>query len=110
MLSSTCYRNRKKLIISAVIVPWKTALLNERRHEMDWLDKLAMGVGISILAIGLIAIVSVAAAIPTYFLWNWLMPEIFGVKVITFWQAWGVNFLVGILFKNSSFRESSNCD
>jgi len=50
--------------------------------------------------------VSIIAAIPTYFLWNWLMPAIFGIKVITIWQAWGVNLLAGILFKSSSSVKS----
>lgn len=39
--------------------------------------------------------------IPTYFLWNWLMPEIFGLKTISLFQAWGLNFLCGMLFKSS---------
>ena len=77
---------------------------------MDWLGKLAIGIGIGILAIGIIAIVSIVAAIPTYFLWNWLMPEIFAIKVITFWQMWGVNLLAGILFKSSSSSKSSSRD
>ena len=47
----------------------------------------------------LIAVYSVVTAIPTYFLWNWLMPLLFGIKTLTLFQAWGINFLVGILFK-----------
>jgi hypothetical protein len=31
-------------------------------------------------------------------LWNWLMPAIFGLTVITFWQALGVLVLSKILF------------
>jgi len=31
-------------------------------------------------------------------LWNWLMPELFGLHVITFWQALGLLFLSKILF------------
>jgi hypothetical protein len=31
-------------------------------------------------------------------LWNWLMPHLFGVPVITFWQAWGLLLLSKILF------------
>ena len=31
-------------------------------------------------------------------LWNWLMPAIFGSRVITFWQALGVLMLSRILF------------
>ncbi|HPA26005.1 MAG TPA: hypothetical protein PLK76_04590 [bacterium] len=75
---------------------------------MNWMKKLAFGIGIGILAIAIIAVVSLVAAIPTYFLWNWLMPTIFGIKVVTFWQAWGINFLAGILFKSSSSSKSNN--
>ena len=31
-------------------------------------------------------------------LWNWLMPMLFGLREITFWQAWGVLLLSRILF------------
>lgn len=32
-------------------------------------------------------------------LWNWLMPDIFGLKQVTYWQAWGIMLLSSILFK-----------
>ena len=31
-------------------------------------------------------------------LWNWLMPAVFGLRVITFWQALGLLVLSRILF------------
>jgi hypothetical protein len=31
-------------------------------------------------------------------LWNWLMPVLFGLKTITYWQAWGLVVLGRILF------------
>lgn len=31
-------------------------------------------------------------------LWNWLMPEIFGLTALTFWQAAGLLLLCKILF------------
>ncbi len=31
-------------------------------------------------------------------LWNWLMPELFGLHTITFWQALGLFLLSKILF------------
>ena len=31
-------------------------------------------------------------------LWNWLMPLLFGIKVITYWQAFGICVLSKILF------------
>ena len=30
-------------------------------------------------------------------LWNWLMPTLFGLPAITFWQAWGLMVLSWIL-------------
>jgi hypothetical protein len=39
-------------------------------------------------------------------LWNWLMPEIFGLTAISFWQAWGLVVLAHILFK--SFPHNKN--
>ena len=33
-------------------------------------------------------------------LWNWLMPDIFGLPIISYWQAWGLVFMAHILFKS----------
>ena len=32
-------------------------------------------------------------------LWNWIMPAVFGLSAITYWQAWGLVILTHILFK-----------
>jgi len=32
-------------------------------------------------------------------LWNWLMPEIFGLQTITYWQAMGLMALSWLLFR-----------
>jgi hypothetical protein len=32
------------------------------------------------------------------FLWNWLMPDLFGLKAITYWQGFGIFILGKILF------------
>ncbi len=45
--------------------------------------------------------------LPLMWLWNWLMPELFGLKTIGFWQAVGLNFLSSILFKSSTASSSS---
>ena len=31
-------------------------------------------------------------------LWNWLMPSLFGLKAITYWQAFGLIVLLRLLF------------
>ena len=38
-------------------------------------------------------------------LWNWLMPAIFGLTAISFWQAMGLFALARILFGNFGFFE-----
>lgn len=47
----------------------------------------------------LIIIIALVISLPVFFLWNWLMPEIFGLTQITFWQAMGISALSSILFK-----------
>ena len=39
-------------------------------------------------------------------LWNWLMPDIFGLKALTYWQAWGIMILSWILF--GGFRSNNS--
>lgn len=39
-------------------------------------------------------------------LWNWLMPDIFGLKEITYWQAWGLVVLAHILFKAGKWGDN----
>jgi hypothetical protein len=38
---------------------------------------------------------------PLMLLWNWLIPTVFGLPEITFWQACGLQLLATILFKNT---------
>jgi len=54
--------------------------------------------------IGMIAIAIVLLGYPLMLLWNWLMPIIFGLPEITFWQAIGLNFLSTILFKPTTIK------
>lgn len=45
--------------------------------------------------------VALLYSIFVYFLWNALMPEIFGLTTINFWQALGLTLLSGCLFRSS---------
>lgn len=38
---------------------------------------------------------------PLMVLWNWLMPTIFGLPYITFWQACGLQLMAALLFKSN---------
>ncbi|MDR2595274.1 MAG: hypothetical protein LBC87_10950 [Fibromonadaceae bacterium] len=50
--------------------------------------------------LGLIFIIAAIAAFAavTMLLWNWLMPAIFGLKLLTYWQAAGILVLARLLF------------
>jgi len=38
------------------------------------------------------------------YLWNWLVPDLFGGHTIGYWQAWGIIILSKILFGGFSGR------
>ena len=40
-------------------------------------------------------------------LWNWLMPAIFGLPTIAYWQAWSLVLLAHILFKSGPMQNRS---
>jgi hypothetical protein len=52
--------------------------------------------------IALIVVLAILFSFPTMWLWNWLMPTLFGLTKITWVQALGINVLSGILFRPSS--------
>ena len=71
---------------------------------MEAILKIVM-VAVGMLALALI--LGLLTALPVYLLWNWLMPELFHLPIITFWQALGIAVLSSILFKSSSSKSSS---
>lgn len=72
------------------------------------MEKIAttLGAGLALLLIFLIliSVVGLLAGLVVYVLWNWLMPVIFGLPEITFWQAWGIWVFSNILFKTDFLR------
>lgn len=54
----------------------------------------ARGIAIVVLAFAAIVLFGYV----TMHLWNWLMPAVFGLHTITFWQAIGLMLLGKILF------------
>jgi hypothetical protein len=71
-------------------------------HDESWWEKrslpekIVMGIGFGLLFLGFLALLGFV----TMWLWNWLMPEIFGLTTIDYWQTWGLLLLSFIFFKN----------
>jgi hypothetical protein len=68
--------------------------------EAWWQDrslpvKFLLGIGFAIGGVGLLALMGWVVML----LWNWLVPEIFGLKRLDYWKAWGLLVLCWILFK-----------
>jgi hypothetical protein len=66
-------------------------------------QKILMGIGFAILGVGLLFLFGFV----TMRLWNWLMPEIFGLTRITYWQSWGLLVLSFIFFKGIGSGDKS---
>lgn len=59
-----------------------------------------------LVAILLLIVWSLILAWPFQLLWNWLVPNIFGLSKITFFQAFGLKLLLGLTFGRVSFNET----
>ena len=60
------------------------------------MKEIIAGIFVVIVVALLVALLEV---IPVMLLWNWLMPLIFGLPTLSFWQSFGVCVLSGLLFR-----------
>ena len=56
-------------------------------------------VGWVVIGIAGIAAIGLVLGLPVMWLWNWLMPSLFGFPVVSFWQSVGLLVLCHLLFK-----------
>jgi len=56
--------------------------------------------GITVL-LGLAIVGDLILTLPVMWLWNWLMPTIFGLPTISFWQAFGLSVLCSLLLQST---------
>jgi hypothetical protein len=52
-------------------------------------------------AVAVVLLFSFVFSIPVYFIWNNVVPQVFGLKAVTFFQAWLITLLCGFLFKGT---------
>jgi hypothetical protein len=69
--------------------------MNERLAKMTKLTKLILIAPLAI--IGIVIFTAIGGGV-VMLLWNWLAPELFGLRSVTFWQALGLLALCRILF------------
>ena len=72
--------------------------MRPRSKKMLFMAPLAM--------LGMLLFITIGGAVVMR-LWNWLLPDLFGWREITFWQALGLLALCRILFGGFGFRGCS---
>lgn len=65
-------------------------------------------VGMVFLGLLLTALFALLFGFVIMWLWNWLIPEIFGLGEITFWQAFGIIIMARLLFTGFGMRPPHN--
>jgi choline-glycine betaine transporter len=65
----------------------------------DFIDAVIAVVAIVATFIGIWLLIVAGTSIFVFYLWNALLPDLFGWPPISFWQACGLNLLCGILFR-----------
>jgi len=76
-------------------------------RDKAWCERpLSTRIGVIAAAVVLVPGLMALFTAVTMWLWNWLMPAIFRLPAIGFWQAAGVLILSQILFKGGCFRGS----
>lgn len=70
----------------------------------------SVGEIIGMVILGIIGVIGLAILFGyiIMWLWNWLMPEIFGLTTLTYWQAIGVFILFKILLGGCNFGDKSS--
>jgi len=71
------------------------------RSPFAWISLVIGGVILAALLAFLFGLIVMA-------LWNWLMPGIFGIRAISYWEAWGLVLLAHILFKAGRWDHRSS--
>ncbi|MGO8692762.1 MAG: hypothetical protein ACLQMF_03725 [Rectinemataceae bacterium] len=81
---------------------------HDRQGRRDWWRGLSGWKKALIVVFGAAVIAGLAALFGFVFMWLWnaLMPRIFGLPSIGYWEGWGLVILSSILFKGSSRRHS----
>ncbi len=72
--------------------------MSEWKQKFHRVPRGARIIGMVVIGLVTAVILGLVFGIFVRELWNWLMPELFGLKVITYWQAFGIVILGHLIF------------
>ena len=82
---------------------------SERLHRSKG-GKVLRIAGMTVFGVMAAVLFSLVFGLVVKWLWNWLMPAIFGLGIITFWQAFGIVLLAKLLFGGFGHHERRRSD
>jgi hypothetical protein len=74
--------------------PFSKGIIPQAAHIIGWV----------IIGLGFVGLFALVFGVVVKWLWNMLMPAVFGLGEITFWQAFGIVILAKLLFGGFSPR------
>jgi hypothetical protein len=77
-----------------------------RKRSFGW--HILRIIGFVVGGVCLAGLFALVLGIIFQWLWNWLMPNIFSLKEITFWQSVGLLFMARLLFGAMGHRHGSH--
>ncbi len=77
-------------------------------HRGNLFIRILKIIGATIAGIAVAAVIALLFGLLVQFLWNWLMPEIFGLPIINYWQAFGLIILAKIFFGSGHGHNSNH--
>lgn len=66
------------------------------------MERAAIIVTTGIIGVVTTLLIGLFSTLPIFLIWNDVMPTLFGLKSISFWQAVELSLLCSFLFKSSS--------
>jgi hypothetical protein len=66
------------------------------------MNKIYKSIGMGMVGLMLIALFALLGGVFVMLLWNWLMPMLFNLQTINFWEGWGISCLCGLLFRGTT--------
>ena len=82
--------------------------MSEWKQRWHRAPKWARIIGMVVIGLVTAAALGLVFGIFVRELWNWLMPELFGLKTITYWQAFGIVILGHLIFGGSGGDHSES--
>lgn len=85
-----------------IIIEIKNDFVNKIKNSIHYsslptFKDILRFIGLVILSIAFFVSIFMLVSYTVMLLWNWLMPDIFNLPVITFWQSVGLVFLLTII-------------